>query len=206
MSHLLRPDGATPTSRSLHPTRGPGIAAAPASPPVPARGVRPLGAPPSRRRRPPLPRCLPPRVRGAAAAPSVPRKETPRKSERSRSRSHPDLAVLITTAGNACPQRVSPGPCPSRVSDPVAGRQQARRGRCSGSRRLARARAGDKSREWCGPGSARSPAPRGAHGESAARQRTPGLSRGFPPAWDPGGSREPRAACAPGPAPLTHTQ
>lgn len=31
------------------------------------------------------------------------------------------------------------------------------------------------------------------------------MPRGFPTRWDPGGSRELRAACAPSPAPLSHT-
>lgn len=135
------------------------------------------------------------------AAPRVPGQETPRESERSRS--HPGLAVLITTAGNACPERVSPGPFNWRLSEQVATSTPPALLRVPGQ--LARARAGGESRERWGPGSARSPTPRGAHRESAAGQWTPGLPRGFPPGWDPGGSRELGAACAPGPAPLTHT-
>lgn len=76
----------------------------------------------------------------------------------------------------------------------------------TGTAPLARARVGDKAREWCGgPGSARSLTPRWAHRESAAGKWTPGLPRDCLPWWDPGDSMEVQAACAPGPAPLTHT-
>lgn len=120
MSHLLRPDGPTPTSRSSHPTRGQRNVEATSSKQMPTRrGVCPLGTS-HRRRRPPLSWRLLLWVREKQQLPASRGRKLQAKSERERSHCHPDLAVPITTAGNARPQRVSPGPFHRRFSDRVA--------------------------------------------------------------------------------------
>lgn len=112
--------------------------------------------------------------------------------------------MLITTAGNAVYSGFRQGPS-TRGSQSSSG--QARRpALLPVPGQPARARAGAMLGSGGGPGSAHPLTPRRAHRESAAGKWTPGLPRGFPPGWDPGGSRELPAACAPGPAPLTHSE
>lgn len=112
--------------------------------------------------------------------------------------------MLITTAGNPVYGGSRQGP--SSPGSQLCPRQARRPALLPVPGQPAWARAGARLESGGGPGSAHPPAPRRAHRESAAGEGTPGLPRGFPPGWDPGGSRELRAACAPGPAPLTHSE
>lgn len=171
MSHLLQPGGPTPTSRSYTPHGGKGTCRPPLQTTCQSEVWVPSACPTFGKRPPPC-RSLPPGVWGQVAAPASRGRKLREHSERSRSRSHPELAALITAAGNACPERAAPGPFNWRLSEQVATSTPPALPRVPGQ--LARAGAGGESRERWGPGSARSPAPRGAHRESAAGRGTPG--------------------------------
>lgn len=192
MSHLLRPDISLFTPHPGAKGRG-GPRLAPT--PTPARGVRPLGTPaepaavgPGRSRGAPRP------VQGnseQARALALPFPPGPGGADN-------DGGKCLSAAGLA-------------RALPLEARRPGGSKHAAALLRVPASRSGRSVRQVQGvvrPRRGRPSVP--PHAEPTVsqqpRQRTPGRSRGFPPGWDAGGSGQPRAACAPGPAPLTHTQ